>query len=461
MQQKTFNDKLKQLLHNKGKYEDLNIKLSDPLFTVAIDAILPTPIPNKNLDYRIDYLVIFDIEFHLVTSKNIRENLGFEPFEEKDTAPFIREFAFLVLERKYVSTIHYWEIATQYSIDIDSYYFMTVFSWLRTKTNNKTINVHLPDRKFMTVSNEFDTIIQSNKRDNFIKRLAELNNNIKINENNISSYARHDFYKNDPQLINYHDSALIAYHSDSDVKSRQVPADIMYTLLEHFTNSKSKICLLYKGSNDRKALNNTFRLLHLVKEFNYQTPTQSQSQSPQNGQFAKKVIFSQIPFNLKVEMKFPNVYDMVYLNGICHILFGNARLGENCKKILETRYFQTIQEIRGYTTGFQNLHEFVSNLQGRAHEPLYDTVCTLIVVLIVNMSTYISFNENYKDLREFHQVFANLLGGGVKKQTDKHRQSKHRQSKHRQSKHRQSKHRQSKRTYKQRTIKRNSKIIQK
>jgi hypothetical protein len=377
-----------------------NLILYDPIFTRAINGMTPQPVPNiKTLEkYRIDYLIIFDTEFYTINDpdNDLKEKLGFiVKGENTNTVYFVRECSLLILERNYdiEFKIAEWTIKAFIDLDFDSSEIYKKVHNLR-ELGFENLSFQILGRDFLTVSDNFDKNFEKNlkyknneilTKGDFINRLKNKTGK-ELTEKNYYKYSYFPYLKNDKELVTYYDTIKNTYVNDELVKERMLNKDQSKNFLNLLNKYKNKISYLYKGENDLIAFNNTFKIF--------------------NNYIGKKYID-------KV-MYFENKYDMIYFNGMSHVLFDSAQLKKTCDGIFLSNFFKRLYKIKKkdniYSETYKIFYLFIYGvvIKGQEHNPNFDTLCTFLTVLVINIAIYMIFNKNTIQSNEFIDLYINL-----------------------------------------------------
>jgi len=157
---------------------------------------------------------------------------------------------------------------------------------------------------------------------------------------------------NKKKLIKYHKKILKLYLKAT--ASRLITNNQLYKFLQFLNENKSyssEIAILTKGRRDLDAMTNTLRLL----SNNYQD-----------------------------NLNFAKLYDIEIYNSLSHILFHSAELSNTCRGLLDNKYFKelNLKSLNKFITKFSIKNETL------AHSPVWDSACTFIVAIIVNLASY-------------------------------------------------------------------------
>lgn len=386
----TFLDDLDKILDDniQKKY---NICLDDKMITKAIDGMLPDPNINMNSSYQLNYLILFDIEFYTLINNNISK-FGFIPNDENDkVCQLIREFAMLILERIQTEDDHYWILKRSIFFNTNNEFIYKTLYFMRQNyakscLNNKLLMIGGPylrmlSRYFMTVDDDYDKEFDENiiltgshirTKDEFIQKIKQCMN-VNITNENYLAYSDHRYYMTDYDLAKYHDSVMGTYINNKAVKNRELGAIQMLNVLKLLKQYQKQLVVVYKGGSDIKAINNTYRIFNWIDEYDYY-----------DGKFHQVV--SNYRVNTGIDIIFSNTYDLVYFNGMSHILYQSAKLGNTCNNMLSSRFYQSIIK-SNHNNGIESFKEIVSMLNNKnPHDPNYDVLCTLIVAILINLS---------------------------------------------------------------------------
>lgn len=377
-----------------------DLDLNDPLLTEAINGMIANP-KQYNPMYMIKYLIIFDTEFYTIkdTTTNLRKELGLiTKLPDINTAHFVRQLSMLVLERQIDNSKQlsvWWKIKVSIDFDFQSGLLYAKLAGLRKMYPN--LSVQMLGEQFLTVSNSFNNNLSwlLNKKQinmdkkGFINKLALINKD--ANNNNYLNYSYFANLNGDKDLIGYYDSVKIAYINDPVVKNRMLDdsASIAFLNLINSKQYRSNISFLYKGDGDLHAMNNSYKL------------------------FNDKFTGNDIDFVIE----FKNTYDMVYFNGMSNVLFDSAKLEAQCDNIYDGTMITKLIEFRKnspYSQVVANFANLVTSIKssGKAHNPAYDTLCTFLTVLIINLALYIVFNiKNKNKSEELLKLYACIKPG--------------------------------------------------
>lgn len=389
---------------NKNNIEkDINLELNNEILTRAIDAILPDPNLNSNPYFQINHLVLFDVEFYTLINPEISQ-FGFIANDDANKiAHLVRELTLLILERVYKESNHFWIVRKMLFLNTNNEYLYKTLYFIRqnyakilgnTKYNlqKEQLTIRGPylrmlSRYFMSVdSDEYDKNLelklqnnQIKNKEQFIQRLCDNINNDITGENYLG-YSDHRYYYGDQNLIKYHEAIMSGYINNSHVKKRELSAFETLRIFKLFKLYEKKITVVYKGDSDIKAINNTYRLFDWIDKYNYDV----------NGKFQSSVL--SYNFDKRLEINFQNIYDIAYFNGMSHILYKSAKLSVTCNNMISSIFYKRIVE-ESTDIGMGSFKMLVSLLKGRKpHDPSYDVLCTLIVVIIINLSSLLTFS---------------------------------------------------------------------
>lgn len=395
---------LDQLLSdNNNVQKELNLELDNEMLTKAIDAILPYPgshidkltpgdLLNNNCKFYIENIVILDIEFYTLINPNISQ-FGFAAYDKSNKiANLVREMSLLILERTYVNNSYYWAIKKLVFFNINNEFLYKALYFMRRNyaTNNKN-NIRGPylqmlSQQFMTIDEEEYNLELNNKlknnqiknKEQFIDRLQK-NVNQNINNENYLNYSYHKYYHADHNLSEYHDAIMNTYINNSGVKKREISAIQTLGIFKLLELYNKKICIVHKGSSDIKAINNSYRLFDWIDQYNYSN---------------KKFISSVYSYNVnnKLKIRFKHIYNIDYFNGMSHVLYKSAKLNITCNRMIESKFYKQIIRNKNINNkSFQNLIFMLKS--GKVHDPNYDVISALIVIIIIHLSTLIIFTE--------------------------------------------------------------------
>jgi hypothetical protein len=372
---KTF-DNFYKSLHSNGlrkKIEDIsgkNIVFSD-LLKESLDCLLGNP-KNDNDDYVVTDIIIFDIEFYnnIFLNNEFAKDKGYKGqvtysyrIDENSTqkldklyinTKYVRELAFIVLSKH---NSGHWYLKYKCSVDINHVIFNNILNsygdnWRCTPNS-------LLDSKFCSVSDVTKKIID-NKSNYTVDKIKEL----KTEFSNI----------------------LQKYAVDEKVIKRIIGNNELLDLL-HFFNNKKKIAFVNKGNGDLEALYNTFILLGGKKIVN-------------------KVEITNDVFNLK------NRYDMEQYNGLFYTKLTNATLSDNKDELFKNTLYHIVNNLHkddigkflGYVNSLYN--GFIpkkGSISNDAHDPMYDTFCTLFICIIINCGNLIMLGD-IEEYLKYNQI---------------------------------------------------------
>ena len=384
----SFLDDLDVILDSIDVQKKYDIRLNDAILTKAIDALLPDP-----FNFQINYLILFDIEFYTLINNAISK-FGFIATDDTNkVCNLVREFTILVLERTKTDNDHYWTLKRSVFFNINNEYFYKALYFIRQNhaksyVLNKSLSIGGPylrmlSRYFMTVDDEYDTELDNKlltckitmNKDQFVQKLNQkVNNNTTTITDNYLAYSDHRYYMGDHDLTKYHDSVMSTYVNNNAVKKRELTALQTLKFFKLLKLYEKKISVVHKGQSDIKAINNTYKLFDWIEKYDCN-----------DGKFRDTVSSYQVDSDL--EITFQNAYDLVYFNGMSHVLYKSAKLSITCHKMVTSQFYKHFIE-NNTSTGVQSFKEIIALLDGKnPHDPNYDVLCTLIVVILIHLST--------------------------------------------------------------------------
>lgn len=395
------------LSSNDNVQKELNLELNNKILTKAIDAMLPYPGTidlnfNSNSNFYINNIVIFDIEFYTLINPGISQ-FGFIACDDTNKiANLVREITMLILERTHTGEHYYWTIKKLIFFNINNEFLYKTLYFIRQNYAKFSKNLLSKDslvirgpylrmlsKYFMTINvEEYNSELESKLQNNQIKNKEQFINKLRkivnenINSENYLGYSDHRYYYTDHDLMKYHDAVMSTYINNSDVKNRELSALQTLNIFKLFESYKKKICIVYKGDSDIKAINNTYRLFDWIDRYNYDSKI---------GRFLSSAFSYDV--NNKLEIIFPNTYDLAYFNGMSHVLYKSAKLSVTCQNMISSNFYKRMIK-NNQDIGMKSIKYLVSMLDnGRAHDPNYDVISTLIVVIIINLSIISVFTE--------------------------------------------------------------------
>ena len=373
---------------------------------ITINFLIEDETINKGLDYIANYnkiIVTFDIEFHnLVENENSIYQGTLK--NNKFVVPFIREIGMIILVKNnngqwvllgnifvnfnndYLSNNIIYVLSKYASVNDDTRHNMekndTYFNILESinqimEENKKEENKKEENKKEENKKNNGSEITKEIKKilkKPFIKNtlgkhnystlkifigylpnVENINDKKKLNQtiNNIKtiikdvpySITRNSLTLTESKLF---DNQMNLYYKDAQVKKRTITKNHENELFVLLSQIDKYSCYLVKGKMDIYAIKNHYYLLN----------------------------------NTKCQIQFNYIYDIEIFNKFSHDKYGSAQLEKTFYGISKTELYTKYLE-----SFFDNI---LNNFEDkRAHNPLTDSLYTLMIALLINISLFI------------------------------------------------------------------------
>lgn len=342
----------------------------------------------KSLNNIIDYqkvLIAYDIEFqHTLYDIYIRE-LGLIIFIKDDNSEWfyignifinfqhLTKHGFNILECKYIQSKYatVTDSSNELMKEIDKYFY--VDNILNELYNSELFkdriiyNESVQKIKTNLKNNELVNKYVFKKRD-MLDKLEEIEtitdyDTVKKCLDNIKRYLKDipfQVYGKDLKgvyLKKFKEQWKI-YSKDKYVKERTITSSKEKEFLSLFIELIPKTCFVVKGKNDMIAVNNTYKLLF---------------KKPNN-------------------ITFKSYYDIEMFNGFSKIAYGNAQLETTYHGVINTDIYENHVESL-FSKIFDSLG---NNKKIEAHNPLIDSIYTMVVAIVFNMGLNVYFQNKYK-----------------------------------------------------------------
>lgn len=316
-----------------------------------------------------DFLITYDVEFQNILANN-NDDFIIGSSQLFDQSSFIREIGILFFLRNYQTKE--WFFIGDVFINFPSL----------VKMGFEKDEVRMIDVGYSAVNDKTREKMEQNEEnfvnDNFIESyLDRVNQENKINfilknkKNIIFEIFRKFLNKNQRRFF---DNQWRMYLEDSNVRDRTIKKNDISYFMEMFTSVSKNSTFLVKGKRDIEAFINIARYLD--------------------------------DFEFEFILSNSNYYDIEIFNNFSRNFFGNAKLETTYKAIIETQIYK------------ENAKSFFDMLRSRigerAHNPLSDSLFTLIVAAGINLSLNYYFEEIDR-IEEKVSVPNFQLGGAVDK----------------------------------------------
>jgi hypothetical protein len=323
----------------------------------------------------VDTLLAFDAEFYAALIQENKDNVElvstFSPSKNTAVYNFVREFGMLIFTRHFDKT----------NVSSWGYYGKVIFNVPLQEVLKSNMFV---DKDLKIVRPKFATTTKDTKN-NMIDKMTEYFNILNKDplkyynraetkkENNAigGDYMFHYDYKvgNNP-LPAIHNEINRLYHSDPEVKKRTLSKNKVVSFIS-FLDETSKyryekgvqFASVVKGKMDFVALTNTYRLLDS---------------------------------NYSGYLSFDKNYDIQSFNKMSQMLYGNAKLETTCEGVVNSSFLKNFFKQHKGEYGVKAFEEFVNywKSSNSAHDPIWDSACTFLTAVILNMGLYDVFKED-------------------------------------------------------------------
>lgn len=323
-----------------------------------------------------DIILTFDIEFQTALLDDDKFTSD-KKFKNMNAISFCQEFGMIIFLRDYTNTWYFvgsfminFQNVSKYNIS-PKFIKMTMSTYMSVSSTNEKLLKQNESK--IIISNQIDKIFNDIKYLNSVKKFIinhelfinilsdesqqqvimlfdKVSNGININFNlnkikKILDQINYNLYEN---FVSKKYKDIIVeqkriYHNDKNVIDRTLTNNEEKYFMENFKNILDYSYIVVKGQRDMSALHNTYKLIFNVK---------------------------------KSKLNFSHFYNIEIFNQLSQNIYGSAQLEKTFIGLSNDVIYK--KNVRPF---FRKL-----NITGKSHNPLIDSLYTLVVAIIVNMA---------------------------------------------------------------------------